>query len=181
MLVAVVFAVAAIAKGRSSDAFREFTRSIRRLGVPVPGTGTPVAAAIIATESAIAVLLTWSAALAAAGVAGPWRTIPGVAGLALAAALLILFSAGIYAGLRRGGSATCQCFGPSATVLGVPHIVRNLLLGGLAATGALLPGGTGETAGMALAACSGVVVALLVIASDDLVQLFRADIAAPSN
>ncbi|MFI0480988.1 MauE/DoxX family redox-associated membrane protein [Actinomadura sp. 9N215] len=178
VLLTVVFAVAAFAKARSADAFRDFARSLRRLGVPAPRAGTPIAVAVVAVEAAVAVLLAWSAALTAAGADGPWRTAPGSAGLAAAAALLLAFSAGIGAGLRRGGRTTCQCFGPSATVLGVRHIVRNLLLAGLAAAGLPGTGGDGHAAGLLVAACAGATAALLVIASDDIVRLFRADIVS---
>lgn len=178
VLLTVVFAVAAIAKARSASAFRDFARSLRRLGVPATRVGTPIAAAVIAGESAVTVLLAWSASLAVAGVDGPWRTVPGTLGFVLAAALLTVFSAGIGAGLRRGGGATCHCFGPSATVLGMPHIVRNLLLAALAAAGALVAAEGGRTAGMVVAAFAGSVTALLIIESDDLVRLFRMDIAS---
>lgn len=178
VLFTVVFAVAAIAKARSADAFRDFTRSLRRLGVPVPRTGAPIAVAVIGCESAIAVLLAWSAALTLAGTDGPWRTVPSSLGLAFAAVLLFAFGAGIGAGLRRGGGATCQCFGPSVSVLGAPHVVRNLVLAGLATAGAPATGGNGHTAGLLVAGCAGVAAALLVIASDDIIRLFRADIVS---
>ncbi|MEU5878707.1 MauE/DoxX family redox-associated membrane protein [Spirillospora sp. NPDC047279] len=173
VLLAVVFTVAAGSKARSAATFRAFARSLRRLGVPGPRTGTPVA--VVAGESVIALLLAWSAAFTLAGADGAWRDVPGSLGLVSAAASLIVFSAGIGAGLRRGGGATCQCFGPSTTVLGVPHIVRNVLLAALAAAGVPVTGGNGHAAGLLIAACAGVAAALLVIASDDIVRLFRAD------
>lgn len=120
-----------------------------------------VAAALTtATEAAVVVLLCVP------------RT--GPAGLALAAALLVAFIVGITRALRRGTTAPCRCFGASATPLGVPHVVRNGVLVGVAAAGAFagsaLPT---DLPGITITAVSAAVTTLAVVRLDDVVALFQ--------
>ena len=65
--------------------------------------------------------------------------IPGTAqaGLVAAAVLMCGFAALVWANVRR--RIPCPCFGPSRTPLGPVHVVRNLVLGAVAAVGAAAP------------------------------------------
>ncbi|MFJ7158964.1 MauE/DoxX family redox-associated membrane protein [Streptomyces sp. NPDC101118] len=166
-LVGFLFLASAVSKvfGRKSirKSFLEFTDSVA--GMPLaPRRGIPaVAAAVILAEAAVPVLL----------------LLPGtrfrVAGFLAATALPAVFGLSIALALHRGAAPPCRCFGPSVTPLGARHLVRNTLLAALAAAGAVLavrPAGPAHPGGAALAAAAGVLVAVLVAALDDIVQLF---------
>lgn len=168
ILLAAVFAVSALTKLRSADAFADFTTSVRRLGRLPAGRARPAAIAVAAGEVAVPVLL----AVPAAGATG--------AGFALAAGLLAVFAVAIAGSLRRGPAPPCRCFGSSSAPLGRHHVARNLVL--IAAATAGLLGvigiaGAGEAgttpAGAAVAVTSGLVAALFTVTLDDLVDLFR--------
>jgi hypothetical protein len=85
----------------------------------------------------------------------------------------------IAGALRRGETASCNCFGRSTVPLRVRHLVRNALLMAVAGIGLVAdlgrPAGAGVT-GMALAGASAVVLAVLVLNLDALTDLF---VAAP--
>jgi methylamine utilization protein MauE len=150
-LFAVVFAVSAWSKLRD---FRGFAHSVPDLA-PVPARWvTPVSVTVVAAESATAVLV----------------LIPATAtlGFALALALMLAFIAGIAHALRRGRRTSCRCFGASDTPVGPRHIARNFALAVVAVLGALAPGHAIPFAGFALAGLTGIVLAVFVVAMDDI-------------
>jgi hypothetical protein len=97
-------------------------------------------------------------------------------GLGSGAALLSVFTVGIVASLRRGDRTPCRCFGASATRLGVPHVVRNLALTAICATGLVATAVAADPArqpvGIATTLVSAAAAVLLVLHLDDLVALF---------
>jgi methylamine utilization protein MauE len=162
-LIGIVFAVSAFTKLRSRPAFEMFSAWITTLpGLSaLPGRERSAIAVGIASAEAITVLL----------VALPWTS---AAGLAVAAAVLAVFAAGVTIIARSQVNAIpCQCFGPSSTPLGLPHAVRNGLLGAVAAIGAA---GVGPAAtqlpGKALSLGLGAACALPAIFLDDLIAVF---------
>jgi uncharacterized membrane protein YphA (DoxX/SURF4 family) len=165
VLLALVFVVSATGKLRGRGAYGRFTAATARL-VPRPlsAAGTRrVAAAVIGAEAAAVVLL----------------VLPATApfGFALAAALLAAFTAGIARALARGDRAPCACFGDADTPLGPRQVVRNLVLAAaaLAGLGGTLSGTSGlpAPAGTLVAVAAGGLAALLVLAADDIIELFR--------
>jgi hypothetical protein len=81
---------------------------------------------------------------------------------------MLIFSAGIAHALSRGRRTSCRCFGASETPMGPRHIGRNLGLALVAVLGAMAPGHPIPFAGLALAAVTGIVLAVLVVAMDDI-------------
>ncbi|MFE7120301.1 MauE/DoxX family redox-associated membrane protein [Streptomyces sp. NPDC057654] len=170
ILIGTVFLTAAIGKTAGRGSFPAFAASLGRLNV-VPRTATrAVAVAVVAAEWSVCLLLL-----------APWAPVVGL-GLTLAAALLTAFAAAIARVVARGAREVCRCFGSgSTTPLGVPHIVRNLLLAGLAmfavfAMSTTPPHGTATAArpaGLAVAAAAGLLVGGCVAALDAIVALFR--------
>ncbi|WP_237102795.1 MauE/DoxX family redox-associated membrane protein [Nonomuraea sp. MG754425] len=126
VLLAVVFIAAVVGKTRSRQGFAGFRDSVAAIGPRWLPTG-PVAGAVVAGEAATVVLL----------------AVPGtrLAGYALAAALLLVFCAGIGRAVLARQSVRCQCFGADGGLLGPRHLVRNGLLVAVAAAGALAGGG----------------------------------------
>ncbi|WP_410596600.1 MauE/DoxX family redox-associated membrane protein [Amycolatopsis sp. lyj-23] len=152
-LIAVVFAASSVSKLRD---FRGFARSVPAL-VPMPaGWVTPVSVAVVAAELASAVLV----------------LVTAVAGFVLASALLLAFTVAIAASLRRGRRAPCRCFGAAETPIGPRHLARNGLLICFAVLGALAPEHGLPVAGAAVAFAAGAVVAVLVVAMDDIAVVF---------
>lgn len=159
VFVGVVFAASAFGKLRGRRAFGEFAAGLGAMEV-VPGAWVrPVAAAVVGTEAAVAVLL---AAPATTG-----------AGLALAVLLLAVFTGAIALVLRRGTRASCPCFGAATTPFGVRHLARNGVLVAVAVTGLATNGpGSAAAGGVLLAVLTGTVAASLVVRLDDVVDLF---------
>jgi hypothetical protein len=160
-LLIVVFAFSAVAKLAGKGAFAAFRLATARLVPAVSGLARPLSVAVVGVEVAVAVLL---------AVPATART-----GLVLALVLLSAFTVAITAALRRGETASCNCFGRATTPMGVRHLVRNGLL--LTVAGIGLVAGIGartgaEVPGMALAAASAVVLAVLVLNLDALTDLF---------
>ena len=106
--VAAVLGLAALAKARS---FGEFRRTVAAL---VPRGATPIAAAVVATEATLAVLL-------AAGVFAP-----AVAAVSLA--LFLGFSALSLWAVRSGVQLHCNCFGSGDRELGKESLATSALL-----------------------------------------------------
>lgn len=171
LLLAVVFALAALGKARGRKAFEDFIQTLGNFGFPPSWAGAPLAATLILAEAASALLLLVGMA----------------AGYALALALLGGFTLGIAWVLRRGAQVACRCFGASNTPVSAAHLVRNGLLLAITVLGAAGHGAApGEPlpAGMsALAGTVGVLAGLFITRWDDLVFLFRgpAPMAAPSR
>ncbi|MER7504576.1 MauE/DoxX family redox-associated membrane protein [Nonomuraea pusilla] len=133
---------------------------LARLRVLRPRSGpglpaAPVAAAVLAGESAAVALL----------------VLGERAGFGLAAAMPAAFATAILLALRRGSAATCRCFGVTAAPLSRAQIVRNLLLIAVAVTGWVMPGGSVELAGAALALVAAAVLAAVLVLFDDLADL----------
>ncbi|TDU83987.1 methylamine utilization protein MauE [Kribbella voronezhensis] len=161
-LLTAVFGWAAVTKLR---AFATFRRSVRTLGL-VPDRYAGVAAAgIVAIESGCALAVPLSA----------------VVGLIGCLCLLTIFCVGILVLLMRGVTASCACFGATGAPLGRKHLTRNGLLAAIALTG-LVPtanaagagAGAGDLqpAGVLTAVFAGLIGAALLVAFDDLVELF---------
>lgn len=157
-----VFVAAFAGKVRGRRAFADFRRSVAEFRVLPPSWSGWAARATIAGEAGVLLLL-----------ALPW-TVP--AGFALAAGLLGAFTAAVALALRRGRTASCQCFGASAAPLSATHLVRNLALLAVCLTG--LVGGafpaaaaSGRPAGLALALSAGAAAALFAVRLDDVVAL----------
>ncbi|WP_433219872.1 MauE/DoxX family redox-associated membrane protein [Dactylosporangium sp. CS-047395] len=163
LLVATVFVVALAGKVSGAKAYAAFVDSLLRMDVVPVRLARPAAAASVAAEVAVVVLL-----------AVPLRW-AAVAGFVIAAGLLAVFAAAIAISLRAGNRAPCRCFGASTTPLGKGHIVRNggLILVSLA--GLVAAAGTGAVAvpGAVVAGGAGLVAGIIVTAYDDIAALFR--------
>jgi hypothetical protein len=167
-VIVLVFAMSAMGKMRSRAAFDGFVRTtLTLLGAAVPGwmigrAGIRrVAGAVVATESAIPVLI----------------VIPVLTrlGHGLAMVLLPVFGFAIAAALWRGVRTSCRCFGSSSVPLGAGHLIRNALLFGVAATGLVIgPRGIGhaDPGGLVVAVAAAAVLTLLVVRLDDVIALF---------
>lgn len=162
-LIGVVFLVSAVSKLRSGTALAEFVVSLRQLGLLRPGWLRPVALVVALGEAMVPVLIALPVGMAAS------------AGFLLAGGLLVAFSVAILIALHRGVQTACRSFGASGAVLGARHVVRNGVL--LVVVAAGLAGVTlGSTSihpgGVAVTALAGLVAGVLVVALDDLVELF---------
>jgi uncharacterized membrane protein YphA (DoxX/SURF4 family) len=168
--VGVVFLVSGSGKLRSRPAFRAFVSWLAALPVPLVRSQPRAAAAVIGAAEALIVVL----------VALPWTVRPG---LALAAVVLAVFTAGTWLVVVRGADAPCQCFGVSASPLGWRHVVRDALLGAVAVAGAAAAGSGGaRPAAAALSLGAGLMAAAFVALLDDLAALFgRTDETHPEQ
>jgi uncharacterized membrane protein YphA (DoxX/SURF4 family) len=108
--VATVLAVAALAKARGFGRFRQTVDAL----TPWRRTVTPIAAAVVATEATLAVLLA-AGAVASAVAAAAVALFLGFASLSLWAA-------------RRGLRVRCNCFGSGDWELGKDSLATSLLL-----------------------------------------------------
>src|SRR5689334_9485583 len=135
LLLALVFAVAGIAKLVDRDAFR---RTLGEFGMPRRLTG-PGAVLLPLAELAVAVLL-----------------IPGATariGAGAALALLAVFCGAVAVALVRGVRPDCACFGSVRSApVGRGTLGRNAFLGALAAAVTLDPGASLAPAALAAAA-----------------------------
>jgi hypothetical protein len=164
VLLGAVFLVSAASKLRTRGDFGQFVAAVARFGLVPAERVRAAAAAVVAVELAIPVLLLVPA------------TVP--VGFAVALGLLGVFTAAIGRALRRGVQAPCRCFGVSASPVGRRHLVRNLLLGVVAAAGiagafTTVPGDP-HVGGVAVATAAGLVLAGLTVVADELVDLFAA-------
>lgn len=167
--VGVVFLVSVSGKLRSRPTFLAFASWLAALPVPLvrrrPG---PVASVIVVAEALIVIL-----------VALPQTIRPG---LALAAVVLVVFTAGTWLAVARGTDAPCQCFGVSSSSLGRRHAVRDALLGAAAVASAAAAGSGGaRPAGTVLSLGAGLLAAVLVVFLDDLAVLFTRDRETPEG
>ncbi|HEX6356411.1 MauE/DoxX family redox-associated membrane protein [Actinophytocola sp.] len=160
-LLVVVFACSAVAKFAGRGSFAAFRLATARLVPALRDMATPLAVAVVSAELTATVLLAVPAA--------------APAGLVLGLALLAAFTVAVAAALRRGETASCNCFGRSTVPLQPRHLVRNALLMAVAVVGLVagLAGPAGaEVTGMALAGAAAVVLAVLVLNLDALADLF---------
>jgi hypothetical protein len=151
----VVFVVSAGGKVRDRRHYREFATSLHPL-LPAAFRNS-VPAVVVAAEITCAVLL----------LVPPATSL----GFAVAAGLLVAFTAGTGWVLATGRTAVCRCFGVGAQRISPVHLVRNLLL--LAFTAAGAGAGTVAPGGVLPAVVAGTGVALLMIRLDDVTDLFR--------
>jgi len=141
VVLAAVFGVAGAAKAARP---RRTARAFAGLGVPLPG--------LLARVAPAAELL-----LAAALLVRP-RLGGGAALVALAA-----FSAVLAAALRRGERVSCGCFGAAGSApVSAADLVRNALLGVLAAAALAVPGPAGVPGLAGIVAATAALVAGLV-------------------
>ncbi|MFD2417283.1 MauE/DoxX family redox-associated membrane protein [Amycolatopsis pigmentata] len=157
-LFVVVFLVSSWSKAANP---RAFTDSIRAMRLLPPGVVPAVAGVVMAAETAVWLLLITPLA---------------VAGFALAAVMLAAFTVAIVLALARGAAAPCRCFGTSSAPLEGRHVVRNVVLLGLAGLGVvftLMATDSLGPAGLVVAAGGGAVPGVLVATLDDLVELFQ--------
>lgn len=148
--------------------FRVFVASAAPLELLPRGWRSKAAAAVVAGELAVTTAFAGGAALAVAGLAR-WPLLLGFLG---AMGLLLAFTVVIGLVLRRGERAPCHCFGAHDTPLGPVHVVRNVILIGLAVAGSLADANGYTVPGVAIAFVAGALVAALVVYFDDLVALF---------
>ncbi|HEX5595853.1 MAG TPA: MauE/DoxX family redox-associated membrane protein [Micromonosporaceae bacterium] len=163
LVLATVFIVAAFTKVSGKGGWVAFVRSLRQLDQVPVSLVQPVAVAVVVVEALVVVLLLAPVRLA------------GSVGFALAGALLLTFTVVIGRALSRGNRAPCRCFGASNTPLGLPHVVRNLMLVcvvllGLAGASAY---GTLDVPYALLAGAVGLVAGILITAFEDIVALIR--------
>lgn len=167
-LIGTVLLLALCGKAARRGGFGAFVSSLRGLRLLPARYARPAAVAVVAGEGAVVVALALPRQAAAA-----W-------GFSLAAALLAVFTAGVGLALRRGARAPCRCFGGAAEPLGRHHLVRNVLLTGLALLGAVISAAEpppADPAGTAVSAAAGVVLGGLVAVLDELIALFRPAVA----
>lgn len=164
-VIAVTFAVAAFTKGRSRASFVAFAASVRDLTARPRRVSHSLAVSVIVAEATVALLV----------------VVPGLhtAGFVLALILLAAFTAALVRALLRGERPSCRCFGSASAQIGLRTVVRNLLLGAAAVTGAVAgtladasSAGAVDTRGTVLAIVAGAVAAGLIVAIDDIVELF---------
>jgi hypothetical protein len=160
VLLGTVFTVAVVGKVRRGTAYREFVTSLRGLGWLPSALLPAVAAAVVACEAMVVLLLAVPAT--------------GVVGHLLAVLVLGSFSTTVAASLYRGQQVRCRCFGSDGRRFGIGHLVRNGLLmvvGGFGLVAAAA-GGTSPRWDLLAAGCA---VALLgagaIVRWDDLAYL----------
>lgn len=159
-LLAIVFAYSAVAKLRNGGAFREFRAWLADLPVPVTRRHAGVAAAAVSGAEVLIVVLTVL----------PWTVL---AGFALAGATLGIFIAGTCLAIARGTAAACQCFGTRGAPLGWRHVVRDVVMLAVAATGAVASDAHGaRPAGVAVSVATAAFLAILIVFLDDVLSLF---------
>lgn len=161
MLIAGTFAISAFSKLHSRSAFAGFTAAVREMTSMPARTARPVAAGVAVLETGIAL----TAAVPATARAG----------LAAAVLLLAMFTGLLLRTITSGRRVPCNCFGASGTPASARHLVRNLILIVVAATGLTLgsPVGHAHLAAAAVLLCAAaMVVPVAVIALlDDLAEL----------
>ncbi|MET9146958.1 MauE/DoxX family redox-associated membrane protein [Streptomyces sp. NPDC004042] len=165
VLLGLVFLCSVLGKARGAGAYGSFREAVGHLVPALRRRTAPVAAAVVAAEAAVVVLLAVPAS--------------AVAGFALAALLLLAFTAGLTGALRREAGTACHCFGAGAARIAPRHVVRNLILvtvalAGTAAAPAAPHAGAAPSAGLLLTIGVSAVLALITVTLDELVNLFTA-------
>ncbi|MGR6322068.1 MauE/DoxX family redox-associated membrane protein [Micromonospora soli] len=163
LLLAAVFVVAAFNKASGKTAWLSFVQSLHQLRQVPASLVRPVAVAAVTTETTVALLLLV-----------PVRAV-GAAGFAVAAGLLLAFTVVIGLAVSRGNRAPCRCFGASRVPLGMPHVIRNLVLILAAVLGLIgaLSEGTAEVPYALLAGTGGLILGILITAAEDIVALVK--------
>jgi len=154
-----VFVTAALGKIGSRRRIRETSAALAGFGRP-PIVSWPALVVAIGGMEAVTVVLV--------AVPATQRI-----GLGIGLALLGVFCAAIAVSIRRGRSVTCRCFGGAGGVLGTRHLVRNVVLAGLAGTALAVDQAMPIDLGAGLAAVVlGAGAAMIVIHWDDLATAF---------
>jgi hypothetical protein len=109
--------------------------------------------------------------------------VPGAAlvGFAAAVAVLAVFTGAVGREVAAGRAVSCRCFGAGAQRMGAPQIVRNLVLLGCAAAGAVLAAtgrGGASASALVLAVGGALLAAAFIVRWDDLATLVRASASA---
>jgi uncharacterized membrane protein YphA (DoxX/SURF4 family) len=166
-LLCLIFIVAAYAKLTSRQARADMVQAVLEL-LPV-GRGV----ARSATRLGIALEIVAAILLLAPGA--------GNYGAVLAAVLLTSFTGVLVAGVVRGRRVQCRCFGMDGGTVGVSHIVRNIVLIGLAVAAALAPitSGSHSVHGTYVAVTIGSVLGWVFVRWDDVAYLMAALIPRP--
>jgi hypothetical protein len=102
-----------LAGGRKALAFEEFQQTLRRFRLLPQALLLPVALLFIAGELLVTLLM----------ICGGWLLL---AGFALAALLLLVFSGALLSVILRGISTACHCFGPGRRPVSRADLWRNL-------------------------------------------------------
>lgn len=162
-LLVAVFAWSATTKLAGRGAFAAFRQATARLVPALRRHAAGAAVAVVCGELATAVALAIPATV--------------LVGLAFALVLLTAFAVAVATAIRRGSTASCNCFGRSAQPLGTHHLVRNAFLLAVA-VGGLVAEVSGpadaDLAGLVLAGAAATALAALVINADALADLFSA-------
>ena len=162
LIIAGIFLVSLGSKVRGRAQYREFVAATTALTGARAPYARCLAGLTVAAEGAVALL----------------TALPqtALAGLLLAVGVLSVFTYALVRVLRRDRVVTCRCFGSSTTPVGVPQVVRNVVLILTAVTG-LVAGSGGishvDVGGVAVTAFAAVICVLLLARLDDLVELFR--------
>jgi hypothetical protein len=162
-LLVAVFGWSATTKLVGRGAFTAFRQATARLVPALRGHAAAAAVLVVCGELATAVALAIPAT--------------AVAGLVSALVLLTAFTVAVASALRRGSTASCNCFGRAAQPLSAHHLVRNAFLLAVAASGLLAAAGGqagAAPAGLVLAGAVAVALAALVVNADAIVDLFSA-------
>ncbi|MGW0536252.1 MauE/DoxX family redox-associated membrane protein [Streptomyces sp. NPDC003032] len=160
-VIGLLFLVSAVSKVSGRRAFDEFAAAVELLA-PVPGGRRLLAPAVVVLEFGVCGLL-------ALPVPGTFRY-----GAWLSTGLLLAFALGIALAVRRGTDTACRCFGRSTAPVSGRHALRNVALAVPTGSAALLgPASGGTPAGVVLTIVIGLTCGVLVIALDDIVDLFR--------
>jgi hypothetical protein len=163
-LLVTVFTVAGVSKLATRARSREFIAATGRLLPPYAFRWRqPAAVAVVGGELATVGLL----------------VVPGTLplGFGLAAGLGTAFAIGIAGAIRRGEHTPCRCFGVATRPLAPAHLVRAVLLVGVALAGlgsSLTPlDESTRPAGILIMTAGAILAAVLIIRFDDLAMLFR--------
>lgn len=163
LLLLTVFGLALAGKISSRSGWNEFVESIRAMAVIDRARAPMAAVATVAAEAGVVVLAVIPVRRA------------GSAAFVLAAGLLGCLTVAVAKVVRRGAAVPCRCFGASQTPLGLPHVVRNLILVATALLGLAgsLVNGHFDLAFCAVVAVFGAGLGLVMARWDDLVFLLR--------
>ncbi len=162
VFVGLVFAFAAAGKSRPAM-FRIFSASLTEFGIGSERIRHILALLVIALECCTAI--------------GVLPAVSAVPAMALAAGLVISFSAASVLSLRRGRRPVCSCFGRDDAEIGRSGIIRNCVIATLAVAGAMCASQAGRLNVSAADAVLGIGLAalatLVVLAWNDLTSLLR--------
>lgn len=166
LLLGGVFAVAAFSKIRSRKAFRDFVEWLTDFPFASRFEARGLAATVLTIEFMIVALLALPVTV--------------LAGFVLGTCLLVLFFVETVVAIRRGVRTPCRCFGVSKTSLSGAHVIRDILLVGVAFAGVafhiMAPAATDiAPTGVLLAVAGACVSGALVLFFEDVYALAKTD------